>query len=169
LKKGESRIVDAVLVLLYTGQRESDVVNMVRDDVSAGRIRVVQEKTSKHLWIPLHPVLRGHFAQRKITGLGPLLVNSRGQAWTADGLRTALFDARVDLGLEDHKPHGLRKNAVCALLEAGCTVNETAAVTGQTPQMVEHYAREVNQVKLAEQAMAKWADAQGRRGIWITS
>lgn len=37
-------------------------------------------------------------------------------------------------------PHGLRKNAVNALLEAGCTIAEVSAITGQTHQVVEHYA-----------------------------
>ena len=37
--------------------------------------------------------------------------------------------------------HGLRKSAVVTLLEAGCTDAEVSAITGQTRQMVEHYAR----------------------------
>jgi len=48
---------------------------------------------------------------------------------------------------------------VIALLEAGCTVPETASITGQSHQMVEHYAKEVNQSRLADSAMGKWAKA----------
>ena len=52
--------------------------------------------------------------------------------------------------------HGLRKFAVNALLEAGCTDAEVAAITGQSREMIEHYSRQVNQRKLAQTAMSKW-------------
>lgn len=52
--------------------------------------------------------------------------------------------------------HGLRKSAIVFLLEAGCTDAEVAAITGQSRQMVEHYARLVNQKKLAAVAINKW-------------
>ncbi|MEG8051008.1 hypothetical protein QP178_14425 [Sphingomonas aurantiaca] len=53
-------------------------------------------------------------------------------------------------------PHGLRKNAVIALLEAGCSTAETASVSGQSLQMVELYARQRNQSTLADSALARW-------------
>jgi integrase len=52
--------------------------------------------------------------------------------------------------------HGLRKSAVVTLLEAGCSDAEVAAITGQSRQMVEHYARLVNQEHLARSAILKW-------------
>ena len=42
------------------------------------------------------------------------------------------------------------------LLEAGCTDAEVSAITGQTREMVVHYARAVNQRKLAAAAILKW-------------
>ena len=51
--------------------------------------------------------------------------------------------------------HGLRMSAVVFLLEAGCTDAEVSAITGQSRQMVEHYARQVNQKKLASAAVLK--------------
>ena len=59
--------------------------------------------------------------------------------------------------------HGLRKSAVVFLLEAGCTDAEVSAVTGQSREMVEHYAREVNQRKLAASAVLKWEADDGQR------
>lgn len=52
--------------------------------------------------------------------------------------------------------HGLRKLAVVFLLEAGSTDTEVPAITGQSRAMVEHYARQVNQKKLAAAAVLKW-------------
>ena len=59
--------------------------------------------------------------------------------------------------------HGLRKSAVVFLLEAGCTDAEVSAITGQSRQMVEHYARQVNQRKLAASAILKWEAAGSGR------
>lgn len=47
------------------------------------------------------------------------------------------------------------------LLEAGCTDAEVAAITGQSRQMVEHYARLVNQERLARTAILKWEAQNG--------
>ena len=54
---GKARL--ALALLLYTGQRRSDVVTMGRQHVDKhGAIRVVQFKTGAALTIPIHPDLR---------------------------------------------------------------------------------------------------------------
>ena len=52
--------------------------------------------------------------------------------------------------------HGLRKSSVVFLLEAGCSTAEVRSVTGQSLQMVERYALDVNKRKLAAAAILKW-------------
>src|SRR6185437_6785748 len=47
----------AMALLLYTGQRRSDVVRMGRQNVRSGAIDVKQIKTGARLTIPLHPDL----------------------------------------------------------------------------------------------------------------
>lgn len=56
----------------------------------------------------------------------------------------------------DVVPHGLRKNAVNALLEAGCSVGETSSISGQSLGMVEKYARRRNNRKMGDAAMTRW-------------
>jgi integrase len=55
--------------------------------------------------------------------------------------------------------HGLRKSAVCKLLEAGCTHKEVAAVTGHSLGQIEHYSKSADQLKLNEAAMRQWERA----------
>jgi len=63
-------------------------------------------------------------------------------------------------------PSSELKSAVVFLLEAGCSDAEVSAVTGQSRPMVEHYARQVNQKKLAASAILKWeAAADGRTAM----
>ena len=54
----------------------------------------------------------------------------------------------------------LAKRVGVMLLEAGCTTAEVASITGQSFEMVEHYARQVSQRKLAVAAIAKWENAE---------
>lgn len=93
-----------------------------------------------------------------------LLANSRGQPWTASGMKSPwskLLNKPLMSQFREKKLvfHGLRKSAVVFLLEAGCTDAEVAAITGQSRQMVQHYAKLVNQKTLATTAIRKWESA----------
>lgn len=145
-----------VALSLYTGQRKGDVFKMKWSSIQRGLISVVQEKTGKPLLIPIHRELQAvldTIPKRAVT----ILTNARGQPWT-DNLHTPVWRESRPLMVKALKlvPHGLRKSAVVTLLEAGCTEAETAAITGQSMQMVAHYARKVNQEKLARAAILKW-------------
>jgi transposase len=60
--------------------------------------------------------------------------------------------------------HGLRKNAVIALLEVGCTEAEVGAIVNMSEQMVRHYGREVSLKALARNGMklleSRWKDVR---------
>ncbi len=96
-----------------------------------------------------------------------MLTSSRGTPWTQDGFR-ASWQAEMDrhpfrvLRKRRRVFHGLRKSSVVFLLEAGCTDAEVAAITGQSRKMVEHYAKAVNQRRLAAAAILKW-ESDSRR------
>ncbi len=141
---------------LYTGQRLADVLAMRRNARRGDQIRVVQNKTRKALLIPIHRDLMPMFDAVDHDAV-TILANSRGAPWTEDGFKTSWNKHRpailADRGLVFH---GLRKTAVVTLLECGCTDAQVSAITGQSRQMVEHYARQVAQEKLARSAMRLW-------------
>ncbi|MDF1505783.1 tyrosine-type recombinase/integrase, partial [Roseisolibacter sp. H3M3-2] len=144
----------AVHLLYYTAQRIGDVVSMRWSDVRDGRIHVVQEKTGTTVEIPLHHALAEELARAPRRAL--TILAGRGSAPRTRGrLRQLLQAFARDRGFKV-VPHGLRKNAVNALLEAGCSAAETAAISGQSLQMVEHYAKLRSQKTLAEGAILKW-------------
>ncbi len=153
-------MVQAMSLALYTGQRRSDLLPMTWADVDRGAIRVKQEKTGVRVWIPVHQELRAVLGsmERRSTRI---LTGSNGRPWTDEGLKTVWGRQMEAVELvtgECHGLvfHGLRKSAVCFLLEAGCSVEEVMAVTGQSRDMVDHYAADLNRQRLARQAMAKW-------------
>jgi enterobacteria phage integrase len=151
----------AFAVMLYTGQRRSDVHRMTWADVSERTIRVVQQKTGRKLTIPLHhellTVLAG--AERECA----MIINTDyGRPFTVDGfsqwLRVAITAAGLPL---ECQPHGLRKAAGRRLAEAGCSAHEIMAVLGhKTLSEAERYTREADQTRLATEAMIK---LEGRR------
>lgn len=147
---------------LYTGQRQSDVLGMLHSHVSGGSVYVKQDKTGKEMWIPLHRDLK-RIADEIPRRSTHILTNSRGLPWTEDGFRASWkkdIQRRSLSGITEKRLvfHGLRKSAVVMLLEAGCTTAQVQAVTGQSMQMVEHYAAEVNQRKLASAAILRWEE-----------
>lgn len=166
----------AYFLFLYTGQRISDVVKMRRNVVKDDKIRVRQQKTKKWLWVPLHFKLREELLRAPKDSLF-LICNRERQQFTEDAVRSRHItimknlmqhaDAEgemVTLYAEEtgarYKVHGLRKNAVIALLQAGSSVHETAAVTGQSEEMVLYYARQIQQEALAHSAVARWEQAE---------
>lgn len=144
----------AMEIALYTGQRQGDVLAMRWDAISGGAVAVRQEKTGKRLLIPVHRDLRAvldTIPRNAVT----ILTNSSGRPWTKAGFRATWQDQRPNC-IKGLVFHGLRKSAVVFLLEAGASTAEVSAITGQTLQMVELYARAVNQQRLAASAVLKW-------------
>ena len=154
----------AAALALYTGQRQADVLKMRWSAIHGGSIAVRQNKTGKPLTIPLHRDLVTILDQIEKRSIS-ILTNSRGQPW-ATGFRSAWQDAMNAEAFADFRArrlvfHGLRKSSVNFLLEAGATVPQTAAVTGQSHQMVAHYAKGVDQAKMASAAILKWEAKNG--------
>lgn len=142
----------AVHLLYFTGQRISDVLAMRWGDIRGDVLTVTPGKTKrfkKTLYIPLLTGLRAELEATPKTGLTILTGFNDYQ------LRELLQAFTRALGVET-VPHGLRKNAVNSLLEAGCTIAEVAAITGQSFAMVEHYAARVNTKQLGSAAMLKF-------------
>jgi integrase len=150
-------------VALFTGQRQSDVLSMDWNRIAGNEISVVQEKTGKRLWLPIHAELRPvldeipHISTR-------ILTNSRGLPW-ASGFKAAWQLAMNRPDFADFRKrrlvfHGLRKSAVCMLLESGCTDGEVAAITGQSREMIQHYSLMVNQRRLARSAILRWESSK---------
>lgn len=150
----------AFALLLYTGQRRSDVVEMAWSDVRNGAISVVPLKTQRttgvRLWIPIHPALAKILAVAKRSG-PTILSTSFRKSFTGNGFGNYMADKIEEAGLPEHcVTHGLRKAAARRLAEAGCTTNEIASITGHaTLQEVERYTKAAEQKRLAQSAIRR--------------
>jgi len=162
--------IDGLDLAYFTGQRNSDIRKMKWTDIAGDEIHVIQDKTGAEVWVPLHPDLQAELAvteRRGKTIIAAKRLKSDGQTNPTAGnplSKAALHlywqDQRRAWGLiggsHENTLHGLRKNATINLLEAGCTNSEAKAITGHsTDQMVNHYAKKVNQRGQAREAMNK--------------
>jgi integrase len=153
LRSEHDRTRLAVHLLFFTGQRIGDVCKMRWSDVRDDEIYVVQQKTGKKLWVPFHSELRAELDRTPKRGL-TIITNHEGHPMTPQVIRRELKALGKLYGVAV-VPHGLRKNAVISLLEAGCSVAETAAITGQTYRVVEQYAAEISQRRMGKAAILK--------------
>jgi integrase len=142
-----------VALFYFTGQRINEVVRMSWADIEGDFMRVYAQKTKAHLRVAVHPELAERLSAVEKTAV-TILTNSNGRPWSRTGLRLKLQAWAKARG---HKvvPHGLRKNAVNALLEAGCTPAEVQGITDQSIPMIQHYAKGVNKLKLGRAAVVK--------------
>lgn len=153
LQSSDGLVRLAVSLLYFTGQRIGDVLRMRWSDIRDGMIEVTQQKTGKLLWIPLLDELEAELARVPKKGL-TIIASDKGTPFTSEHVRKTLQAFTLDLGVKT-VPHGLRKNAVIAFLEAGCSLAEVASISGQTHRLVEYYAKRINQRHMAKAAILK--------------
>ena len=151
-----------VALLYFLGQRLGDTVRMGPQNNVRGFMHVTQQKTGKALKIAIHSRLAQIIEEDAPKGAMLYLLNERGKPMTGPALRVRLQKWARQRGAEI-VPHGLRKSAVNALLEAGCTPAEISAITGQTMQMIEHYGKGRDLGHLSSSAILKF-EARNKRG-----
>jgi hypothetical protein len=148
----------AYALLLYTGQRTGDVAKMLREHISDGCIRVIQQKTGADLSIPIHPNLQAALKA------GPahiryLVTNLHGRPFNSGTLKDMLKRAVAAAGLADNcVPHGLRKAMMRRLAESGGTAEIAAASGHKTGKEIARYTAAADQRLLSRKAIGKLAD-----------
>lgn len=161
----DGRVRLGVHLLYFTAQRISDVVRMRWDNIEDGFLVITPMKTKRsktQLQIRVHSKLQAEL-EKVDRNSDFILAGADGKPMSDRTLRTMIQGFCKDLGW-DVVPHGLRKSAVNALLEAGCSVAETASISGQSLTMVEHYAKRRNVSRLSSSAMSKWESGEGASG-----
>jgi integrase len=147
----------ALALLLYTGQRRSDVVLFGRQHVRNGWLRFTQQKNRNRrpitLEIPILPVLQKTIDASR-TGDLTFLVSENGQPFTANGFGNRMREWCDQAGLPQCTSHGLRKTGAAIAAENGATPHELMSIFGWlTLKEAERYTRAAEQKKIAGRAM----------------
>ncbi|WP_265519087.1 tyrosine-type recombinase/integrase [Nitratireductor luteus] len=120
-----------LLLALWTGQRQGDLLRLAWTQYDGRVVRLRQSKTGTRVVIPVGAPLK--IALDAIGGkLGPILLNSDGNPWTADGFRSSWRKACAAAGVVGVTFNDLRGTAVTRLALAGCTEAEIVTITGHS-------------------------------------
>jgi integrase len=147
----------ALMLALWTGQRQGDLLRLPWSGYTGTHIRLRQSKTQRTVVIPVSIYLK-EFLKRARRRSTLILTNTRGLPWTSDGFRTSWAKLCARAKINGLTFHDLRGSAVVRLALAGATVPEIATFTGHSLKDVEgildaHYLG--RDVQLAENAVRK--------------
>jgi integrase len=120
-----------LLLALWTGQRQGDLLRLPWSAYDGRHIRLKQRKTGRRVEIPVASLLKAALdGTRKV---GPLIVaNHHGHPWLTNTFGRGWREACAKAGIRGLTFHDLRGTAVTRLSLAGCTVPEIAAITGHS-------------------------------------
>jgi integrase len=141
LAKAPKHLHLPLLLALWTGQREGDLLRLSWSAYDGTHIRLVQNKSIRRgnqrkatrVVIPVGQPLKAALdAAAKVKSSTQILVNTFGRPWTEYGFQSVWRKACAAVGIVGLTFHDLRGTAVTRLAVAGCTEAEIASITGHS-------------------------------------
>ena len=129
-----------LLLALWTGQRQGDLLRLTWSAYDGTHIRLRQSKSMRrgarrvvHVNVPIGAPLKLALNEAARTKQSPIiLLNSEGQPSTQGGFRASWGKASAKAGLEGVTFNDLRGTAVTRLALVGCSEAEIATITGHS-------------------------------------
>lgn len=167
LAKAPQHLCLALILALWTGQRQGDLLKLTWNAYNGTQIRLKQGKTGARVVIPVGKPLKAALekAKSKLAEIEEgkprpltILATEGGTAWTESGFRASWRKACAKAGVVGVTFHDLRGTAVTRLALAGCSEAEIATITGHSLRDVAaildaHYLK--RDPRLAESAIRK--------------
>jgi integrase len=156
----------AFMLLLYTGQRRSDVVRMGRQHVRDGVLSITQQKTGTTVHVPVLKPLREAIDATPRDNL-TFLTTAQGKPFSPAGFTNWFRDVTTEAGLpKGLSPHGLRKATARRLAEHGRSANEIMAVLGHAALAeAARYTAAADRKRLAAEGMRALEEDETRTTI----
>jgi integrase len=125
----------ALLLALWTGQRQGDLLRLPWSAYDGRQIRLRQAKGGRPIVVPVGaPLKAGLDAAAKRSPI--ILTTKDGKPWTPDGFRASWAKASKRAGIVGLTFHDLRGTAVTRLATCECTEAEIATLTGHSLRSV---------------------------------
>ncbi len=167
LTKASPALSMAMLMALWTGQRQGDLLALTWFAYDGAFIRLRQGKTGVRVTIPVGAPLKLALdaGRGEAPADGKILRNSAGSPWTPDGFRCSWSKACRRAGIRGLTFHDLRGTAVTHLFAAGCNEAEVATITGHSQHDVQsildanYFSRDIG---LAVSGIAKLEKARSQ-------
>jgi integrase len=131
LKSAPAHLHLPLILALWTGQRQGDLLRLPWSAYDGTRIRLRQSKTGARVSIPVGAPLKA--ALDAAAKHGPMiLTSSENRPWTSDGFRASWRKACEKARIVGVTFNDLRGTAVTRLALAECTEAEIATITGHS-------------------------------------
>ena len=135
LERAPAHLHLALLLALWTGQRQGDLLRLPWSAYNGTHIRLRQSKGGTRVVIPVGAPLKAALdAAPKRSPI--MLTTADGKPWTPDGFRVSWGKACKRAAVIGVTFHDLRGTAVTRLAIAGCTEAEIATITGHSLRSV---------------------------------
>jgi integrase len=121
----------ALMLALWTGQRQGDLLALPWSAYDGSHIRLRQSKTGAAVMVRVGQPLRNLLEQTSKRSPS-VMTNRSGVPWTSDGFRASWRKLCVKAKIEGLTFHDLRGSAVTRLALAGASPQEIAGVTGHS-------------------------------------
>jgi integrase len=131
LERAPAHLHLPLMLALWTGQRQGDLLRLPWSAYDGARIRLRQSKTGARVIIPVGAPLKAALdAAPKRSPI--ILTNSEGKPWTSDGFRASWRKACAAAGVVGVTFNDLRGTAVTRLAIVEATEAEIATITGHS-------------------------------------
>jgi integrase len=131
LKHAPAHLHPPLILALWTGQRQGDLLRLPWSAYDGTDIRLRQSKTGERVVVPVGAPLK--VMLDALPRRSPIiLLNSEGRPWTPDGFRASWGKASIKGGVRDLTFNDLRGTAVTRLALVGCTEPQIVAITGHS-------------------------------------
>ena len=131
LKSAPTHLHLPLLLALWTGQRQGDLLRLPWSAYDGERIRLRKSKTGMRVSIPVGAPLKTPLDAAPKHG-PIILASTDDKPWTSDGFRASWRKACKKAGIVGVTFNDLRGTAVTRLALAGCTEAEIATITGHS-------------------------------------
>lgn len=130
-KSFNDNLLQALMLALWTGQRQGDILNLTWSAYDGQHIRLKQSKTGKRVTIRVYSALKAMLDSMERQSIA-ILTNTQGSPWTSDGFKTSWGRAIKRAGITGVTFHDLRGTFITKARRSGATVEEIAAASGHS-------------------------------------
>lgn len=140
IKPAPEPLVRAMLLALWTGQRQGDLLKLTWRAYDGQSIALRQSKTGAHVRVKVSRELKECLDNVKRGDAVTILTNGQGQPW-ATGFKSSWRKAVERAGIEDRTFHDLRGTFVTLAYRNGASIKEIAEVSGHSDKDAEGIIR----------------------------
>lgn len=128
-------LVDTILILLYTGMRVNELLNLKKSDIHINRMGIItgsKTEAGKDRFIPINNKIMPLIQKRMLNKTEYLVITNRYKPYTYQGYRKGFVNTLYELKIEKHTIHDCRHTTATLLSNAGANPTAIKNILGHS-------------------------------------